>query len=470
MLYIVMFHEPSARSAAASEIPHRADIVDRNGRPIALNLPTYDLYIVPKKMADAERSMKLLERVIAVPDRTRTGRRFLAHRNLSPDMHTAIINIGEPGFEMIKARDRYYPAKVFSHILGFVDVDNRGISGIEKYIDEAGMAAEERVFLSVDTLMQEVLHRHLTRAISSMNAKQAAGIVMDSKTGEILAMVSLPDWPGGRMAKMDQRFNNHAALSVFEMGSVMKIFNHAMAIENRYPKSAKFNVAAPFMVGNFRVRDSHPPKPVINMDEAFAFSSNIASATMARDIGSEKQRAFLEKLGLFSRIDFELPERGTPIFPRRWNEHINSTAAYGYGISITMLHFIAAANAIVNDGMFVRPTLIRQSSPPPLHQVVRQDTSLEMRRLMRMVMEEGTAVRLGLGSDDVGGKTGTALKLAPGGGYHTDKMRTFFFGAYPIDSPRITFIIMLDEANNKGCLLAGCTAAEVGGWIIREIL
>jgi cell division protein FtsI (penicillin-binding protein 3) len=452
----------------AREGARRPDIVDRKGKPMTMNLAAYDLWINPKQVIDAG-NLGLLAGIVPVPPVPDDGRRIRAQRNIKQETADMIMFLGEPGFEFEKTSAREYPDPMFAHILGSTDVDNRGMEGIEKYIDDNGLAGEQKIQLSIDSYVQEIVHRRLGQAMSGMSAVSAAGIVMDSKTGEILALVSLPDWPGGRNPKADKRYNNHAVLDVFELGSVMKIFNHALAIENGYPADKTFNVAKPFTVGGRRVRDSHPPKAVINMDEAFSYSSNIASAMIASDLGAALQTEFFAKLGFRNRMEFELPERGSPLWPKRWTEHTNLTAAYGYGMSITMLHFIAAANAILNDGMYVPPTIIKRTAPPDIRQVAKIETSREIKRLMKKVMDEGTGHRLGLRNSDVGGKTGTAQKLGPDGEYRDDRMRTFFFGAYPIDNPKITFVIMLDEADNNGCALASCTAAAVGAEIVKEL-
>ncbi|MDR3126373.1 MAG: penicillin-binding protein 2 [Rickettsiales bacterium] len=466
--HVLLMPEKNAGEHFARAGRRRPDILDRRGNPMTMNLVSYDLWINPRQMADTG-NIALLAGITPVPPVPEDGRRIRVQRNMKPEAADMIMFLGEPGFELEKTSAREYPDPMFAHILGSTDVDNRGMEGIEKYIDDNGLEAEREIRLSIDSYVQEVAHRRLGQAMAEMKALFAAGIVMDSKTGEILALVSLPDWPGGRNPKADKKYNNHAVLDVFELGSVMKIFNHALAIESGYPADRTFNVARPFMVGGYRVRDSHPPKNVINMDEAFAYSSNIASAMIARDLGPELQAGFFARLGFKNKMPFELPERGSPLWPKKWTEHTNSTAAYGYGVSISMLHFIAAANAILNDGMYVPPTILKRASPPEIRQVVKIETSREIKRLMKKVMDEGTGQRLGLRGSDVGGKTGTAQKLGPDGTYRDDRMRTFFFGAYPIDNPRITFVVMLDEADNNGCALASCTAAAAGTEIIREL-
>jgi cell division protein FtsI (penicillin-binding protein 3) len=289
---------------------------------------------------------------------------------------------------------------------------------------------------------------------------------MDVKSGEILALVSLPDDEGAQGTAR----NNHATYDRYEIGSVMKIFNHALAIESGYPRDALFNVGQPFFIGRFQVRDSHPPKPVITMDEAFIFTSNIASAHIAGDLGAKKQSEFFQKLGFFDPVKLELPELRRPQLPPKWGPVENAVAGYGYGIALTPMHIIVAANSIVNYGMSVQPTLIKRSPDEPLRyvQMVGFGTAKEMRELMERVVDEGTARRAKGAKAEAIGKTGTAFKNNPAGGY-LKTMRTFFFSAFPREAPKYTMLIMLDDARNGTCAEASCTAVEASRRIIDEI-
>ena len=460
---------------------YRPDITDRNGEILAINLPTLDLYADPRNMIDPETSVKKLIKILPDLDyddvikKVKSNKKFVyISRKISPFEKEKITLIGEPGFQFIKNEGRVYPqANLFSHIIGNIDVDNNARGGIEKYIDENNLVKSTNpVTLSVDIYIQDVLRQNLLKAMENYNAKSAGGIVIDVKTGEILGMVSLPDFHNNDYKNIvsNPLYNNHTTLDVYEVGSVMKIFNTALAIENGYPNDKMFDISKIFMIGNHRIKDSHPKKWLLNMAEGFIYSSNIVMANIAKDLGVGKQKEFLNKLNLLSKINFELPERGQPIIPKEWNEYANATIGYGYGLSPTMLHVVAAVNAIVNDGLFINPTILKRDENSVLksYQVVSPETSDAMRKLMRLVVTNGTGYMANLHNILVGGKTGTAYKLV-NGKYDTNKTRTFFISIFPNDNPKYTMLVMLDEADNNGCNTAACTTVPVSASIINDI-
>jgi cell division protein FtsI (penicillin-binding protein 3) len=484
LLFLSMQDEAGRRRGAGlapKEKIQRADIVDRNGQPLAVSLPTVDLFANTKNLVAPEDSARALAKIL--PElryddtiaKLESGKGFVyLARNVAPAVRDKVLAIGEPGFEFLETDHRFYPqGSLFAHVVGTVDIDNNGTSGIEKHIDGTGRAKSDGpVRLSLDTYIQDSLRQNLAGAMKNYGAKSAAGIIMDVKGGEVLGLVSLPDFAPQDAGKAlaSTLYNNHATMDVFEIGSVMKIFNHALAIESRYPENKTFDVCAPFTIGSHRVRDSHPMKCIIGMREAFILSSNIAAATIARELGSAKQREFLGKLGFFSRIGLELPERGHPGAPRKWDDNVNQSAGYGYGISISLMHTIAAANAIINDGMYVPPTLFKRGDGEAANarQVVRFSTSEKMRRLMRLAITDGTGRAANLASIKTGGKTGTAQKFE-NGKYDDRKIRAFFLSVFPIDDPKYTMLVMLDEASSGGCTLASCTAVPTSAKVIEEI-
>ena len=461
--------------------PNKGDILDRNGKLLATNLPTFDLYVEPHNVVDAEQSSKKLAQIL--PDlkyddlvkKLKSSKKFIyIARKISPLEKEKITLIGEPGLNFIKNEGRVYPhTNLFSHIIGSVDVDNNAISGIEKYIDNNGLKNSEKpVILSIDMYIQDAIRQHLLKAMTDFNAKSAAGIVMDVATGEILGMVSLPDFSNNEYAKVvtNPLFNNHVTLDVYEFGSVMKIFNTALAIENNYPLNKIFDVSKPFMIGNHAIKDSHPKKWLINVVEGFIHSSNIVMANIAKDLGISKQKDFLKKLNLLEKIDFELPERGTTIYPKDWNEFYSASIGFGYSISPTMLAVVSAINGIVNDGLYVNPTILKRDKNETLksYQVVDQKTSDAIKKFMRLVITNGTGYMANLKNIKVGGKTGTSYKIVDGK-YDNTKIRTFFASIFPADRPKYTMLIMLDEAKNKNCNTAACTAVPISADIIKDV-
>ncbi|MBD5397918.1 penicillin-binding protein 2 [bacterium] len=476
------FDEKNYNMASKLRRFSRPDITDRNGELLAVNLPTLDLYVEPQKIIYPERTASELVKILTdlkyddVLKKIKSDKKFIyLDRKISPSEREKLLMIGEPALGAYETDYRFYPQNnLFTHIIGNIDIDNRGTSGIEKYIDDNDLTdSKNPIVLSVDIYIQDAIRQNLITAMKNFKAKSAAGIVMDVKTGEILGMVSLPDFHNNDAKAIisNSLYNNHITLDVFEIGSVMKIFNTALALENNYPKDKLFDVSKPFMIGNFRVKDSHPKKWKINMEEAFIYSSNIASAMIAMELGEKKQTNFFKRLGFFSKMRFELPEKGFPIFPKKWNDNVNATSAYGYGISISLLHTISAVNAIINDGMYVNPTLIKRDKNKILksYQVVNSNTSDEIKKLMRLVITDGTGYKANLKSIKAGGKTGTALKLVDGK-YNDKILRTFFVSIFPIEDPKYTMLIMLDEANNNGCITSACTTVPVSAKIIEEII
>ena len=460
---------------------YRPYIVDRNGEILATNLQTFDLYVEPHNMVDPEISTRKLLTILPdlkyndVIKKVKSKKKFIyLARKISPSERERIILIGEPGFQFIKNEGRVYPQlNLFSHVIGSVDVDNKAMSGIEKYIDDNKLVNQKNpITLSLDMYIQDAIRQNLLKAMENYGAKSAGGIVIDVKTGEILGMVSLPDFLNSdyKDVVLNPLYNNHTTLDVYEVGSVMKIFNTALAIENGYPNDKIFDVSKVFMVGSYRIKDSHPKKWLLNMAEGFIYSSNIVMANIAKDLGIEKQQEFLNKLNLLSKINIELPERGQPLLPKEWNEHANATIGYGYGLSPTMLHIVTAVNAIVNDGLFINPTILKRDENSLLksYQVVSPETSDAMRKLMRLVVTNGTGYMANLHNILVGGKTGTSYKLV-NGKYDTSKTRTFFLSIFPTDNPKYTMLIMLDEAKNNGCDTAACTTVPVSAKIIDDI-
>lgn len=460
---------------------YRPDIVDRNGELITTNFPMLDLFVEPKNVVDAERSAMALVKVLPklkyedVISKMKSNKNFVyLMRQITPTEQEKIWLIGEPGFGFKKNEGRVYPQNtLFAHILGNVDIDNNGISGIEKWIDEHKLTESKKpIELSVDVYIQDAIRQNLVKAMEEYGAKSAGGIVMDVKTGEILGLVSLPDFQNNdyRQTLMNSIYNNHVTLDVYEVGSVMKIFNTALAIENNYPNDKIFDVSKLFKIGNHPVKDSHPKKWLLNMTEGFIYSSNIVMANIAMEIGVEKQKEFFKKLNMLKKMDFELPERGQTIYPKDWNETVGASIGYGYAMSPTMLHVISAVNAIVNDGMYVEPTLIKKDANSLLKsvQVISPQTSDAMRKLMRLVITDGTGYMAKMKDIKVGGKTGTSYKIV-NGAYDSSKTRTFFISIFPAETPKYTMFVMLDEANNKGCNSSACTAVPVSSNIIKEI-
>ncbi len=459
----------------------RPNILDRNGELLATSLIAWDLYVEPHRIVNPELSAQELVKIIPtlkyedVLKKITSKKKFdYIARKILPLQKEKIILIGEPGFGFFETQSRVYPYNnIFSHIIGTTNLDNKGMSGIEKYIDQNKLLnSDKSIELSVDAYIQDAIWKNLSAAMNEYNAKSAGGIIMDVKTGEILGMVSLPDFHNNDYRKilLNPLYNNHVSFDVYEVGSVMKIFNTALALENNYPNDKFFEVLKPLKIGDHLIKDSHPKKALLNMKEGFIYSSNIVMANIAKDLGIAKQKEFFSKLNLVNKINFELPESGTPLLPKKWDEFDSVSIGYGYSISPTLLNVVAAVNGIVNDGLYIEPTIIKRNKDSLLkyYQVVNSNTSSIMKKFMQLVITKGTGYMANLKNIKVGGKTGTSYKLI-NGKYDNQKIRTFFLSIFPADDPKYTMLIMLDEAKNNGCTSSSCTAVPVSAKIIDDI-
>ena len=477
-----------AGGAAAFNPAARADIVDRNGVLLASNLPTHALYVEPGKIFDRDAAIDALGRVFPDLDLERvaslvaSGRKTaLLRHNLTPEQAHAINRLGIPGLWLERQEQRLYPqGRLFAHAVGFTDVDNRGLAGVEKAAGEElrrrAKAHQGPLALSLDIRVQHVLAEALAETMTAHRAVGAAGMVMDVDSGELLALVSLPSFdPKGPDRSDAKALFNRATLGTYELGSTFKPFTIAMALDLGIAGiEDSYDATEPIKVSRHLIRDHHPENRWLTVPEILIHSSNIGAARMAVEVGAERQRAFLDALGMFDRMPLESPERGWPIVPRRWSKHTTMTVGFGHGIAVTPLHLIASYAALVNGGIAVTPTLLKQEPGAQLvkRRVMSAETSAVMRMLLYAVVAEGTGRKAAVPGYLVGGKTGTAEK-AIGGRYKRDSMITSFVGVFPIDRPRYAVLTLLDEPKGTketfGFATAGWTAAPVASTVIERI-
>ena len=466
----------------------RADIVDRNGVLLASNLPTHALYLEPAKIFDREETVAALGRVFPDLDLERaasliaSGRKTaLLRHNLTPEQAHAINRLGIPGLWLERQEQRFYPqGRLFAHAVGFTDVDNRGLAGVEKAAGEElrrrAEAHQGPLPLSLDIRVQHVLAEALAETMTAHRAVGAAGMVMDVENGELLALVSLPSFdPKGPDRSGAEALFNRATLGTYELGSTFKPFTIAMALDLGIAGiEDSYDATKPIKVSRHLIRDHHPENRWLTVPEILIHSSNIGAARMAVEVGAARQRAFLDALGMFERIPLESSERGWPIAPRRWSKQTTMTVGFGHGLAVTPLHLIASYAALVNGGLAVTPTLLKREPGAHLVQrrVISADTSAIMRMLLYAVVSEGTGKKAAVPGYLVGGKTGTAEK-AIGGRYKSDSMITSFVGVFPIDRPRYAVLTLLDEPKGTketfGFATAGWTAAPVAATVIERI-
>ena len=486
---LVVFNEnESQRRAASREIVRpatmsRADIVDRNGVLLATSLSTASLFANPRKISDpasaAARLVEILpdlsEEVIAARLAADKGFVWL-RRNLTPTQQFEINRLGIPGFDFEVEERRVYPhGRLAGHIVGFTNIDNAGLAGIEQSMDSAITGNAGPLKLSIDIRVQQIARQELSDQIDKFKAIGGGAIVLDARTGEVVSMVSLPDFDPNDPARApdETRFNRNT-LGVYELGSVFKVFNHAIALETGAANMAKsYDATKPIKISRFRISDYHPENRWLTVPEIFKFSSNIGSAKMALDIGSENQRKYLGHLGLLRRTSIELPEQALPMYPARWRDINTMTISYGHGIAVSPLHLVSAVAATVNGGILRPATLMRaKSTETGGVQVFSAETSDNMRRLLRLVVENGTGRNASAPGYLVGGKTGTAEKQV-NGRYKRNALISSFVGVFPSTEPRFVVYAMLDEPKgireSFGYATGGWTAAPVVGGIIQRI-
>ena len=479
--------EPRAhRAADASGTPvGRADITDRNGNLLATSLATASLYADPKIVIDPKEAAKKL--VSALPEleykelleKLSGDKRFVwVKRNLSPRQQAQVHRLGIPGVYFEREERRFYPAaKLTSHVVGYTGVDNRGLAGMEQSFNKRLTTDPRPVRLSLDLRLQHILRKEVAASVEEFRAIGAAAMIFDVNTGEVLAMVSLPDFDPHDPTGLDaETLFNRNTLGVYEMGSTFKIFNTALSLESgKVRPTDMFDTIHPISIGRFTIRDFHPEHRPLSAAEIFEVSSNIGSVRMMLQAGGvPAQRAFMARMGFLRPTPLELPENGWPLVPNPWREINAMTISFGHGISVSPMHTVAAAASVINGGVMHPPTLLKREpgTEIPSERVMSQQTSETMRRLFRLVVAEGTAKAANVPGYVVGGKTGTADKQK-GRSYARNARMSSFVGAFPMHNPKYVVYVMLDEpkatAKTYGYATGGWVAAPAVGRIIKQI-
>jgi cell division protein FtsI (penicillin-binding protein 3) len=451
----------------------RADIVDRSGALVATSVPTASLYADPRDIKDAREAATRLKTVLPeikaeeLESRLAAeGRSFVwIRRNLTPRQQYEINRLGIPGFYFQREDKRIYPhGSLMAHVVGFADIDGKGLGGVEQAIESRIKGGQEPIRLSVDLRLQHIVRQELQATITEFSAIGGGAVIMDARSGEILSMVSLPDFdpnaPGS--APADNRFNRNT-LGLYEMGSTFKTFAIAMALDaGTATMKSSFDAREPIRISRFTINDDHAQKRWLTTPEVFKHSSNIGAAKMALEVGAEGQKGFMRRLGMLDPVQLELPELGKPKFPRDWRPINVMTIAFGHGLSVTPVHLAAGVATVVNGGILHPPTLLKrpEGEPAPGRQVLKPATSDAMRRLMRLVVEEGTGKRAEAPGYWIGGKTGTAEKVSRGG-YKKSARLSSFVAAFPIHDPRYVVIVMVDEPKGTKKTYGFAT----GGWV-----
>ncbi len=499
LLYLGFAPEPQNLRRVAAEASSRARpaIVDRNGEILATDVKIDSVFAEPRNIVDKDEAVELLTAVLPDLDakelREKLGSRrgfVWVKRGVTPKERAEVFRLGLPGVGFLPEHKRVYPnGPVAAHVIGFTNIDNIGIAGIEKYIDGLGFAdlssagfkvrADQMapIRLSIDLKATHAVRDELMKGIERYKAKAAAAAIMDVNTGEIIALASLPDYdPNNPVDALEPTRINHMTVGVHEMGSTFKALTLAMALDARKVNmNTRIDARAALRYGRHTINDFKGQHRALTLSEVFTYSSNIATARAALMVGVEGHQAFLRKMGQLDRMRTEMPESAAPMLPPRWGELNTITIAFGHGLAVAPLQSMMAVGALVNGGKLVHPTFrVRsmeeaQANAP---QVIRAETSEQMRYLMRLNAEVGSARNINIPGYFAGGKTGTANKVV-NGRYANDRVFTTFTAIAPSDKPKYLFLTVYDEPQGvpetQGQRTSAWNAGATTGRIIERV-
>jgi cell division protein FtsI (penicillin-binding protein 3) len=443
-------------------VERKADIVDRNGELLATSIVTASCYANPSVIIDIDEMVEKLSKIPGMPSAKKLrlkvsdkSKHFVwLSRHVPPQIQEQVMDLGIPGIHFQKDYKRIYiHNNLFSHVIGCSDVDGVGVCGLEKNFSKelaTYVNLNKCLVTTLDIRLQAIVHEELSNAVSKFKASGGNAMLM-SNTGEILAMVSLPDFNPNNLGdcSSSDMFNRNT-LGTFEPGSVLKIINVAIALDSGAATlGSVFDATEPLKIGRFSVTDFRGKKRPLTLAEAFVFSSNIAAAKIEQRFGTNVQKAYMKRLGLLDKASIEIPEIGHPIVPRVWNESTAMTMSYGYGLAITPLMLITTVTSILNDGVRVTPTLVygKRRILAEGERIVSSETSRDVRDLMRLTVCYGTGKKAAVEGIEIIGKTGTAYQ-AQGSGYGAEcnrKRITTFIGGFPKDVPHVMLIVSLDN-------------------------
>ena len=474
----------------------RPDLIDRNGEILATDIKMASLYAEPRNILDPDEATELITSVLPDLDASAVRKKLdndagfvWLKREITPTQQAQIHALGIPGIGFLSESRRFYPGgPTAAHIVGLVNVDNQGIAGFEKYVDDngladlhsAGFARNEDVGpvrLSIDLRVQHILRDELVGAMARYKAIAASGVVINVHTGEVLAMSSLPDYdPNNPVDALEPDHLNRMSAGVYELGSVFKSFTFAMALDSGAVRmSDTIDAAHAIHVGRFTIDDFHAKHRVLTVPEVFIFSSNVGAARMALSVGKERQQEYLRRFGLLTRLNTDLPEVAKPLVPAKWTDLTSMTVAFGHGLAVTPLQTAVADAALMNGGWLIPPTFQPRTEAQAKAlavRVIKPETSDQLRYLFRLNVQKGSGKAADVPGYMVGGKTGTAEKVDKiTKGYSANKRLNSFLAAFPVDDPQFAVLVVLDEpqAEKQGAgATAGSNAAPTVGAVIRR--
>lgn len=462
---------------AAAVLPQaeqlRADIVDRNGELIATSLPIASLCGRPDLIRDPVSAAFLIAGALqdanaaAIQAELEREREFVwLRRHITPAQHQSLLALGLPGLCFEREQRRVYPqAGLAAHVVGFTDLDGKGLAGVERSFDDVLNDRREPLVLALDLRVQRIVRAEVQRAMDRFRAIGGVGLMMDVDTAEVVAMVSLPDFdPNDPGAAPDEARFNRAALGVYEMGSTFKLFTAAQALQAGDAElHTRFDATKPLKVGRFTIRDFHSKNRWLTLEDILIYSSNVGAARVAEVGGAAAQRDFLRKLGMLTPAKLEVAERGAPLTPRRWSDAHMYTVSFGHGLAVTPVHLTTAVSSIVNGGAYRPATVLKRidGERPKGRRVISEKVSDKIRWLMRQVVVNGTGRNAETDAYPVGGKTGTAEKARGRRGYDRNAKLASFVSAFPIQAPKYALLVMIDEPKPRKDTFGYAT----GGWV-----
>lgn len=465
----------------------RPDILDRNGEVLATDIRTVSLFAEPNKIVDPDEAVEKLATVLPDLDvkgtykklATKTSHFAWLRRQLTPKQQSQILALGIPGIGFRPEKRRFYPGGVTAaHILGYVNIDNRGVAGMEKYIDDQGLAdlasvgmtsdqPLEPVRLSIDVRVQNIVRDVVANAVVNYEAKGAGAVILDIHTGEVLAMASAPDFdPNNPLEGAKEGWLNRMSNGTFEMGSTFKTFSMALALDTgKVSLKDSFDATQSLRIGGFTIHDFHGQRRWLTVPEIFEYSSNIGTAKMIDLVGMETQKDYLTKFGLLTKMQTELPEVKAPSQPKVWKKINSITISFGHGVATTPLQTAVAGAALVNGGKLIEPTFLPRTAEQAnetAQVVVKKSTSDDIRYLFKLNGIKGSGRNADVPGFNVGGKTGTADKVV-NGRYASNLNFNAFLAAFPIEDPKYVVLTFCDEPHNgeKGQNIAAYTAAPM---------
>jgi cell division protein FtsI (penicillin-binding protein 3) len=489
LTWLALFADSGAGGrAVVGGLAQRADIVDRNGEVLARTIEAWSVGVHPAKLMN--RPEELAPKLAALmPERSeadylrilRSGASFTyLRRRAMPELVAAVNALGEPGMAFAREPERLYPQITLgAHVVGYTDFDGHGVAGMERVLDKQlsdPARGGKPLALSIDSRVQAAMESELASAMTQQRAAGATGLVLDVRSGELLALVSLPVYNPNKVGEAaTDALRNNVTQSVYELGSTFKPLTMAAAIDSGVVTNLakRYDATQPVKVGRFEIGDDHPQNRWLNVPEALVHSSNIVTARVADELGKDRMDAMFAKLGFYEPAYVELREKGRTLKPPYWGRATTMTVAYGHGIAVTPLHLASAYAALVNGGIWRPATLLKVEPGKEAkgRRVFSETTSEKMRQMLRLIVLEGTGRNASAPGLRVGGKTGTAEK--PGvGGYSRHVNVSTFAGAFPMDNPRYVVIAMMDapkgSAESFGLTTAAWTAAPVVARVIAR--